>query len=276
MMPDLSVLVLTYNHERYLDLALYSLGQQRIGCEFEVVIADDCSTDRSAEIAERWAGNFDGDVKLVPQPRNLGIAANFVASLAKCSGRYVAILEGDDYWRDRNKLRKQHEFLVRNPDHAACFHRVQLLLEDGRLTDWTPLAGTRPSLEFADVLVQNFVPNCSALMFRNDPPLQLPEWVLELPAYDWILHVCNARRGKLAFLDEVMSVYRIHSHGAWQGKSMKDQVGDVLRTLDRLDRFTGGAHEGLIRADKQIWRRNSTFTRCNRICNVPCSDRGSR
>ena len=74
-----------------------------------------------------------------------------------------------------------------------------------------------------------------------------------------------------------MSVYRIHSHGAWQGKSMKDQVGDVLRTLDRLDRFTGGAHEGLIRAHKQIWwQKLDIQTRCNRICNVPCSDRGSR
>jgi glycosyltransferase involved in cell wall biosynthesis len=204
-------------------------------------------------VARRWAENFDGRVKLLCRPRNLGAAANFVSSLAECSGRYVAILEGDDYWLDTDKLRKQHEFLAGNREHSACFHRVQLLLDDGRLVDWTPLQATKPSLEFADVLVQNFVPNCSALMFLNDPPLQLPDWVLQLPYYDWVLHVCNAQRGKLAYIDEVMSVYRIHSRGAWHGKSMKDQVAEVIRILDHLDRYTGGRHEGLIRAHKQIW-----------------------
>ena len=179
MTPDLSVLVLTYNHERYLDLALYSLGQQRIGCEFEVVIADDCSTDRSAGDRTALGRELRRRRQAGPSAPQPGHRGEFRGLPRQVQRANVAILEGDDYSRDRNKLRKQHEFLVRNPDHAACFHRVQLLLEDGRLTDWTPLAGTRPSLEFADVLVQNFVPNCSALMFRNDPPLQLPEWVLE-------------------------------------------------------------------------------------------------
>ena len=183
-----------------------------------------------------------------PGPKNLGIAANFIDALAECRGRRVAILEGDDYWTDERKLQKQCDFLDAKRDHSACFHCVRLLFDDGRFSDWAPVEGTKPSLEFTDVLVQMFVPNCSTLMFNNEPSLQLPAWLSGLPYYDWTLHACNAERGKLGYLSKAMSVYRIRSGGSWHGKPMSQQVAEVVRILDLLDRRYEGRYEQLIRA----------------------------
>ena len=248
MKPAVSVLVLTYNHEAFLDQALDGLRRQRTRFPYEVVLADDCSSDATPRIAANWAARFDGNFRILPRPKNLGIAPNFISALAECTGRYVAILEGDDYWTDAEKLQKQYDFLESHSDHSACFHRVQLLVDERRLMDWVPLEGTKPSLEFLDVLVQNFVPNCSALMFRNEPPLRLPNWLASQPSYDWFLHVCNAERGRLAYLGEVMSVYRVRSQSAWHGKSRQEQATEVIGVLDRLDRHFDGRYEALLGA----------------------------
>ena len=163
------------------------------------------------------------DADLV-RPKNLGISRNFADALANCRGQYVAILEGDDYWTDSRKLQMQHDFLAANPDYSACFHRVKLHLDDGRIIDWTPLPGSKPRMEFRDVLVENFVPGCSSLMFRNDPRLTLPDWLFEVNYYDWLLNVANAELGALRFLEETMSVYRVHANGAWSGRPVPEQV----------------------------------------------------
>ena len=78
MKPAASVLVLTYNHEAYLDGALEGLRRQRTNFSCEVVVADDCSQDETPAIARRWANRFAGPCRLLSRPKNLGVAANFV------------------------------------------------------------------------------------------------------------------------------------------------------------------------------------------------------
>ena len=154
--------------------------------------------DGTATVLEQWRERVRrADASLAPL-KNLGISRNFVDALANCRGQYVAILEGDDYWTDSRKLQMQHDFLAANPDYSACFHRVKLQLDDGRIIDWTPLPGSKPRMEFREVLVENFVPGCSSLMFRNDPRLTFPDWLFEVNYYDWLLNVANAELGNAA------------------------------------------------------------------------------
>jgi len=252
--PEVSILVLTYNHERYLARAFEGVQQQQVSFPYELIVADDCSRDGTAAVVESWRKVFGDKMRILPRPENLGIPGNFVSALPRCQGRYVAILEGDDYWTDARKLQRQHDFLAGNPEFSSCFHRVRLLLDDVRFVDWTPLPSTKPRLEFLDVLVENFVPNCSALMFRNDPELAIPAWVCEISGYDWVLHVANAERGALGFIDDAMSVYRVHSRGAWSGKTSREQVDAVCDLLERLNQHYEGRFDRLIRAYRRSWQ----------------------
>jgi glycosyltransferase involved in cell wall biosynthesis len=257
--PRLSILVLTYNHQRYLAQAFKGVQRQKVNFPYELVIANDCSSDGTAEVVESWRDVFGERMRVLPRPKNLGITRNFVNALAACRGPYVAILEGDDYWTDPRKLQRQHDFLASNPDCSACCHRVKLLLDDGTFTEWTPLQGTKPKLEFVDVLVENFVPGCSTLMFRNNPKLEVPGWLVEINFYDWVLNVLNAERGNLGFIEDRMSVYRVHSNGAWSGKSTREQVAAVCDILDRLNQHYDRKFDPLIRAHKRIWQHQMTI-----------------
>jgi len=259
MNPEVSTLVLTYDHERYLARAFEGVQQQKVGFPCELVVADDCSRDGTAAVVESWKKIFGDRMRILPRAENLGITRNFVSALPQCRGRYVAILEGDDYWTDLRKLQKQRDFLASNPEFSACFHRVRLLLDDHRFMDWTPLPGTKARLEFLDVLVENFVPNCSALMFRNDPELKIPAWLCETGAYDWVLHVANAERGALGFIDDVMSVYRVHSGGAWNGRTAREQVDSACDLLERLNRHYDRKYDRLIRTHQRNWQQLLTI-----------------
>jgi glycosyltransferase involved in cell wall biosynthesis len=252
--PAVSVLILSFNQESYILQALRGLSRQRVDFTMEVVVADDCSHDRTAQIIGKWAKGSGLPTRFLPRPKNLGVAANFVDAVAQCRGRYVAILEGDDYWTDRRKLSKQYRYLQAHSGCTSCFHPVRLLFDDGRYENWTPLPGTKPELQFLDVLQQNYVPNCSTLMFRNDPADRLPEWLGELRYYDWVLHVCNAHRGNLAFLAEVMSVYRVRARGAWHGASKAHQAREVIRILDHLNEYYGGKYHALLAERKSVWQ----------------------
>jgi glycosyltransferase involved in cell wall biosynthesis len=246
--------VLTYNHERYLAQAFEGLHKQQTTFPYEVVVANDCSSDGTAAVVETWSKVFGDRMRILPRPQNLGITRNFVDALSNCRGRYVAILEGDDYWTDQRKLQRQRDFLTANQECSACCHRVKLLLDDHRFTDWTPLPGTKPRLEFLDVLVENFVPGCSSLMFRNDPGLRIPDWLTEINYYDWVLNVANAEHGALGFIEDSLSVYRVHSGGAWSGKTTHEQVAAVCDILGRLNEHFEHKFDRLIRAHLRCWQ----------------------
>ena len=104
----LSVLIITYNHEKYLRMAMESVIRQKTKFHIEIIIAEDHSTDKTRDILREFKEKHPDKIKLLFRERNIGLKLNFLDGLEKCNGKYIALLEGDDYWTDsancKNKL----------------------------------------------------------------------------------------------------------------------------------------------------------------------------
>lgn len=127
-----SVIVLTYNHEKYIRQALDSILMQRVGFQYEILVGDDASTDSTQEILKEYDRNYPGKFRLFLRENNLGPTKNSYELLVSAKGDYLATCEGDDYWLDADKLQKQVNFMRAHDEFVACFHDCLLIGEDGQ------------------------------------------------------------------------------------------------------------------------------------------------
>ena len=139
-MKRLTVLCPTYNHENYISAALDGFVMQKTNFEFEVIVADDASTDKTPEIIKNYAKKYPDLIKPVLREKNLGAVHNFQDIIQNITTDYVALCEGDDFWTDENKLQLQFDFLEEHPEFAICYHTVDLLYENN-----PKKTGTNPS-----------------------------------------------------------------------------------------------------------------------------------
>lgn len=114
----LTVAILTYNQQEYIRQALDSVLIQEVNFDYEIVVGDDCSSDNTPSILHEYAERFPNKFNLVLNQQNVGISKNYQYVLYACRGEYIALLEGDDYWTDKNKLQKSVDFLDSHPDYG--------------------------------------------------------------------------------------------------------------------------------------------------------------
>ncbi len=127
-----SVSLLTYNHEDYIKQCLDGIIAQKVNFSYEVIVGDDCSSDGTRQILEEYKDKYPDVFKLVLRKKNLGVTKNLYDVLKRCKGKYIAGLEGDDYWIDENKLQMQVDFLESNPQYIGCAHEVMMIDEFGK------------------------------------------------------------------------------------------------------------------------------------------------
>jgi len=237
--PDVvkvSVAIIAYNHEAFIGQAIDSVLMQQTDFEYEIVIGEDCSTDRTRDIVRDYGDRHRDRIRLLLADRNRGGHANFVSSLMACRGSYIATLDGDDYWTAPHKLQKQADFLDGHSECSYCFHNVETVWEDSssKPRAWfsTPLKAT---LGLEDILAWNFSATCS-VMFRRGLFGEFPDWYFKLSMGDWPLHVLNAQHGSTGYDHEVMAVYRRHANGTWSSHGRLATIpGEIkfLRTINR-------------------------------------------
>jgi len=229
--------MLAYNHELFIRQALESVLAQCVNFNYEIVVGEDKSTDGTRAILMDLYRRYPERIVPLLHDRNTGMMRNFQATLSSCRGQYLAIVEGDDYWTCENKLQRQVDFLDQHPDYAVCFHRAQVLDQTGAgRADVIP----RPSFSagpytIEDLIAENLIATCT-VMYRWDCVGPLPDWFLDLKLGDWPLHILVAQSGKIMLMDEVMSVYRMHSGGMWtsgQGIAQKREMMRMMKSLDR-------------------------------------------
>lgn len=125
--PMVSIFIVTYNHEKYIAQALDSAMMQKTNFDFEIIIGEDCSSDSTKSIIQEYKSKYPEIIRVFYQEKNVGRERNtYEFTLPKCRGKYIAYLEGDDYWTDPFKLQKQIDFLEANPDYVVCFHRCKI------------------------------------------------------------------------------------------------------------------------------------------------------
>ncbi|MBC2850905.1 glycosyltransferase [Cetobacterium sp. 8H] len=121
-----SICCITYNHEEFIEDALKGFLNQKVNFNYEILIHEDASTDRTAEILRRYEQKYPKLIKVIYQTENQYSKSDFVSKFLYDISRakYLAICEGDDYWVDENKLQKQVDFLEKNLDYSAYYHNV--------------------------------------------------------------------------------------------------------------------------------------------------------
>lgn len=118
MKPLLSILMPAYNHEKYISQAIESALAQKTSFNYEIIINDDCSTDKTYFIAQEYAKKYPDKIILIRSPENQGLMKSYKNLLNKAQGKYISFLETDDYFIDELKSQKSIDFLEHNPDYG--------------------------------------------------------------------------------------------------------------------------------------------------------------
>lgn len=113
--PVVSVAVITYNMANYLPQLLESILAQKVCFPYEIIIDDDCSPDNTRALLYQYKEKYPDKIVLSLRQQNVGGSRNMYGVMQQCRGKYIAILEGDDYWDDENKLQYQYEFMESHP-----------------------------------------------------------------------------------------------------------------------------------------------------------------
>jgi glycosyltransferase involved in cell wall biosynthesis len=260
--PKVSVFVLTYNHVSWIAQALESALAQEAPFAYEIVVADDCSSDGTREIVRDYERRHPGRIRTFLPETNLGVKGIWLAAAQCCRGEYVAVLEGDDYWTSTGKLVRQATLLDARPGWTSCFHRATLFHDDGSAPPRpaTP-AFDRHVFELDDLLRACFIPFLT-LMFRRRALAGVPDWVFSYAWFDWLFHIYCARQGPIGFFDEDMAAYRVHRGGNWSARDRTAQLEEDLRVYERL--------AGELPEHRQLIRRCVE----NRHCQLAIEERG--
>jgi glycosyltransferase involved in cell wall biosynthesis len=214
--PTVSVCMITYNHERYIAQAVESVMAQSVAFDVELVIGDDASTDRTSSILLDLQSRYGRRIRHLRRPSNIGMMANYVDVLTKCSGDYIATLEGDDFWSDPCKLERQVALLESNPALSGCFGRALVVSDDdARSGRYIPSDDPTRRVVTLDTLLQkNCISTCT-MVYRNFLREVDLSPFLFLRQGDWPLHIHAAIRGPIAYMNDVVACYRMHSGGVW-------------------------------------------------------------
>lgn len=231
--PTVSVCITTYNHERYIAQAIDSVLAQQVTFPIEILIGEDASIDNTRTIVEKYARlhpkiirafYHHSENKLIINGRITG-RRNLANNLLQARGKYLILLDGDDYWLDEQKLAQQVQFLDNNLAYAGCFHNAIHVDKNGRLLDRMAVQLQQQDFTLDDILCANPVPTMSCL-FRNPYFNELPSWFYKTDMGDWPIHIITAQNGKLHYEPLTQAAYRIHDDGIW--KPFRDNLATGL------------------------------------------------
>ena len=242
-----SVMVLAYNHERFIGQALESILAQRVNFDFEVVVGEDCSTDRTREIVMDFQQRYPERIVPLLREHNIGGTENSMETRATCRGEYIAMLAGDDYWIADDKLQKQADFLDTRPDCMICCSRAQILDEAGT-REYASVFPSVPAGDYTvnDLLQGNFIMTCT-VMYRRESVGQVPDWLRKRNLADWPLYAIIATKGKIHLMDDAMATYRVHAGAVWSTQPRYNRLGESVRMLADLDSYLKFRYTGTIR-----------------------------
>lgn len=251
-----------YNHGKFVAHAIEGVLMQKTDFKFRLIIGEDCSTDDSRTIVDRYSRMHPNIVHPIFHEKNLGASENTRILLQECHGKYLALCDGDDYWTDPFKLQKQVDFLEKNPDFMICFHNTEEKYDEGLKESFLYCAPTQKQVSTTEDLLrdQNFIPTCSAV-FRNKLISKMPEFFFQLGMGDWTLHILNSEFGKINYINEVMAVHRLHANGIWsQNASIKNHLY-ILQAYEALaSHFKSNSMYSIIIKEEKVKLLNSIFS----------------
>lgn len=213
-----SVIMMTYNQERFIGEAIESVLMQETSFYYELIIANDCSTDNTGLIVNKYVSIYPNIVKGYNNSNNIGPHSNFLKAFKKSSGKYIALCEGDDYWINPYKLQKQITFLENNPEYGLIHGDVNHLYQsNGSVINAFNRSSSReiPSGKILEkLLLDSHLIKTMTTCFRKDIVIKYYVENKEIMSKPWrfidlSLWLVIARNSKIFYLDEVLATYRL-------------------------------------------------------------------
>ena len=234
-----SVVMITYAHEKYIREAVNGVLMQSCDFDVELVIVNDCSPDQTDIIVHDIMNHHPNGkwIKYIKHETNIGMMPNFIFALNQAKGKYIALCEGDDYWTDPYKLQKQVDFLEKNPDYNICGHSVactkynqflekKLLLKQDTVYSLKEVVQSNPIHTSSFCFINNFDFNDKIYL----------DSILDMEIGDYPLLVLFAQSNGVFVFKDVMSVYRIdNQESVWTGQlnldNQKKMMERTIRTM---------------------------------------------
>lgn len=237
--PLVSIICCAYNHEPYIRQCLDGFIMQETNFPFEVLIHDDASTDRTADIIREYETKYPEIIKPIYQTENqyqkkIDVLSTFLFPGVK--GKYIAMCEGDDYWTDPLKLQKQVDFLENNQEYVLCTHYyTQFFQENLAFGATLPLELTGGvSFSLQDYITYRYwYTQPLTSVFRAD----LINRIISKHYNDFkdaSLFFAILSYGKGYLYPDAMGVYRIQKGGVWSRASRQERIAADLRTMKGL------------------------------------------
>lgn len=247
--PKVSVITLSYNQVKYIKDCMDGVLTQKVDFPIEYIVHDDASDDGTSEIISEYANLYPDIIKPILQSENqYSKHHSFSKILHECiryaKGEYIAICEGDDYWIDNFKLKKQVEILDSSPDYGLIYTKVKNYSQN--LGKYTGIGGGKNET-YEDFLIRNTIPTLTTLFRKNlflsyilDEEPETKNW----KSGDYPLWLYIATHSKVKFLNEITGVYRILSESACHTQSIKKKYEFSKNAFEikryYIDKYGGG------------------------------------
>jgi glycosyltransferase involved in cell wall biosynthesis len=217
-----SILVVTYNHERYIEQCLQSLLEQEATFPYEIIVCNDASTDSTFQ---KCSDISDGNanIQLFNHEKNIGVSANFEFGLRQCKGKYVAFCDGDDYWIHPNKLQIMVAYFEENPGCSMVYSDAGRIEEESNTIIKNTLTDQPDKFQITDVLDKIGPAVNSMMVRRNIFPNHFPKEFFKVVNPDIFMNIWALDVGYGHYINTSMSMYRVHSGGVWSRIDRKER-----------------------------------------------------
>lgn len=233
MGPLVSVCCLTYNHKKYIRQALDGILAQKTSFPFEILVHDDASTDGTTEIVKEYEEKYPNIIKGIYQCENQyskdpRVLKHFV--YPRVRGKYVALLECDDFWTDEQKLQKQVNYMEQHPECSGTFHAANWLCGEKFVRNDKHFNFECDVKPEQVILGGGEYCATGALCFRTKYALDFPHFRELDEIGDYSLEILLPLRGKFHYFPDIMCCYRFEREGSWT-KDMRESIEKRCKSI---------------------------------------------
>ena len=228
-LPTVTVVIHTYNQQNYVARCLQGVVEQDFFESMKILVIDDDSTDNTIDVCKSFQCKFPEKIEIVALEENQHSQGVLVGlkSYKSIKTKYIAWCDGDDYWIDRSKMRKQVEYLEQNPSIGVAHSDYFLLKEN---LDESEIEERKASeirkanycVSGRDLVFGNSIKNSTAVLLRKAIDFEFASSPHGIKARDWLIYISATQNLGIHFLDVKTTVVRVTENGIWNGGSVED------------------------------------------------------
>lgn len=245
--PFVSVIVQTFQHAAYIAQCLDGILMQKTDFPFEILVGEDESTDGTREICIEYAKKYPDKIRLFLHSRENVIFINnhpsgrfnLLWNLYHAKGKYIAWVDGDDYWTNPSKLQKQVDFLEKNSKYSMTCTNFSVVDEKGNLIEKTGWGKKqqKPVISHLNMLEYYTPKTLTAVIRKQALSNEFPDYSIQCPNGDSFFFSFASQSGPARFLNINTGCYRVNKGGIWSMKTGVKQNEMKYTTFIQLKKY---------------------------------------